>query len=138
METRRPNAFVALPYESGGIGELKAAVRQALADHDVVEMAPSESTDWSYESLKDAVQRSDFVIADLTGANPNVMFEIGLALGLNKPLLLLSQQSGTTLPSDVQARQVAIYKPDNVPEVRKYVDYWLRDTLAKRSEPATY
>lgn len=40
------------------------------------------------EVLK-SIQQADFLCADLTGLNDNVLFEIGYAIGINKPIWLL-------------------------------------------------
>ncbi len=41
------------------------------------------------EFVKERIASSDFVIADLTSANPNVYLEVGYAWGLNKKTVLL-------------------------------------------------
>jgi hypothetical protein len=50
-----------------------------------------------------------FAIADCTGRNPNVMYELGIAHTLGKPVIMLSQ-SVDDLPFDIQSRRVIIYK----------------------------
>ena len=42
-----------------------------------------------------AIQTSDFFCADLTGLNDNVLFEIGYAIGINKPIWLIFDTSHT-------------------------------------------
>ena len=37
------------------------------------------------------IAQSDLVIADLTGSNPNVFYELGLAHALRRPVILLTQ-----------------------------------------------
>jgi hypothetical protein len=50
---------------------------------------------------------SDAVIADVTRHNPNVMFEIGIAHGLGKPLvLLIDDAASANLPSDLAGYQI--------------------------------
>lgn len=46
---------------------------------------------------------SDLIIVDISGFNPNVMYEMGLAHTLNKPTILLSQELGRNerLPFDI-------------------------------------
>ncbi|NJD78925.1 MAG: hypothetical protein FIB08_17835 [Candidatus Methanoperedens sp.] len=41
------------------------------------------------EYVQIAIERADIIIADLTGSNPNVMYEVGFAHALKKPVLLL-------------------------------------------------
>src|ERR1035437_2547929 len=42
-----------------------------------------------------------FLIADLTGRNPNVFYELGLALALGKDVILLTQRADD-VPFDLQ------------------------------------
>lgn len=47
------------------------------------------------------IKECDIFIADLTTCNDNVIFEIGLAEGNNKPILLIKAESDTSqLPFD--------------------------------------
>lgn len=45
---------------------------------------------------------SSLVIVDLTGIRPNCMFEYGLALGLNKKVIVMARED-TDIPWDVSA-----------------------------------
>lgn len=42
-------------------------------------------------NILDAIQKSDFFVADISGLNPNVLFEAGFAFANRKPTLLVSQ-----------------------------------------------
>jgi hypothetical protein len=69
---------------------------------------------WVDEVLR-LIRASDAVIADLTRLNPNVMFELGMAHGLGKPLvLLLSETTNSSLPSDLVGNQYLTYAPENL------------------------
>lgn len=50
--------------------------------------------------LVQLLNSSDLVVADLTGLNPNVMYELGVRDGINKPTVLMTLQ-GTELPFDL-------------------------------------
>jgi hypothetical protein len=39
------------------------------------------------------IQEADLIVVDLSTENPNVMYEMGLAVGLNKPLLVICNQA---------------------------------------------
>lgn len=56
--------------------------------------------------------RADFVIAETTTRNPNVMYELGLAHALNKRCVLLTQGEASTLPFDVSRIAVSPYSND--------------------------
>ena len=62
--------------------------------------------------LKDIVQpiyEADVVIADLTGLNPNVMYELGLAHSFNKKTITITQDELSTLPFDLKQYRAKDY-----------------------------
>jgi hypothetical protein len=69
--------------------------------------APGRITDQIWEALTNA----DVVIADITGLNPNVMWELGCADGLGRTSVILNQNPGSS-PFDLgDRRQVAYHMP---------------------------
>ncbi len=60
------------------------------------------------EDIQDAISTSQIIIADLTGANANVFYEIGMAHAMEKPVLLLTQ-STEYVPFDLRHRRLLIY-----------------------------
>ena len=59
--------------------------------------------------IKSRIETASLVIADLTGANPNVYLEVGYAWGKNRPTLLITKK-GDELKFDVQSQRCLIYK----------------------------
>ena len=131
----RPQAFIALPGEARQSG-LQGVVEETLNKNgvDAVSIAISDSKTAPNISanILDLIRRTSFVVADVSGANPNVMFEVGMAMGMGKPILLLSRSRTPDLPVDLAAQQVAVYKPDDLSSVRRYLELWLRDALAEQ------
>ena len=65
----------------------------------------------SQSIMKDIVRgiaESDLIVADLTGSNPNVYYELGLAHSLRKPVIILTQEM-KDLPFDLRAYRVISY-----------------------------
>lgn len=58
------------------------------------------------------IQKSRAIIADLSGSNPNVFLELGLAWGVGKPYILLTQDRGE-LPFDTKTFHVIKYERDS-------------------------
>ena len=54
------------------------------------------------------INRARFLIADLTGQNPNVFYEVGLAHALGKDVLLLTQTM-TDVPFDLKGMRCIVY-----------------------------
>src|SRR4051812_35028355 len=43
------------------------------------------------DRIYNQIAKADLIIADMTGRNPNVFYEVGYAHALNKPTILLTQ-----------------------------------------------
>ncbi|HET7527381.1 MAG TPA: nucleoside 2-deoxyribosyltransferase [Burkholderiaceae bacterium] len=139
MFQEKAQAFLALPLKDSASTDLAEQIGEVLRQQDI---EPVLATDLSSSSalsdqIQAAIRRAEVVVADLTGANPNVLFEVGLALGLSKPVLLLSQTPANEVPFDLRTQQVAMYRPDDPTTVRRYVELWLRD-VRKRRQSAAY
>ncbi len=119
MSDKKKTCFVVTPIGKLGSdirrhidGVLKIAIRPAFEDEYQVEAAHTcfESTSITkqvYQKLYD----SDLVIADLTGLNPNVMYELGIRFCFGKPVILIAEE-GTPLPFDINERRTFFYKGD--------------------------
>jgi len=57
---------------------------------------------------------------------------VGMAIGMGKRLLLLASTRSSQLPVDLLALQVAVYRPDHLDAVKRYLQLWLRDELSER------
>jgi hypothetical protein len=58
---------------------------------------------WEY------VEKADVVLADLTGKNPNVMYELGLAHATNTPVVMVVQDLAD-VPFDLRSMRVITYQ----------------------------
>jgi SIR2-like domain len=63
------------------------------------------------EQIRTAVQQSRLCIADLTGSNPNVLYEVGYAQAAGKPLVLLAEEA-SSLPFDIAHQRLILYGTD--------------------------
>jgi hypothetical protein len=57
---------------------------------------------WAY------TKKAKVVLADLTGKNPNVFYELGLAHALGRPAILISE-SLEDIPFDLRALRIILY-----------------------------
>lgn len=62
-----------------------------------------------YDIFASAIGKSDFFIADVTGTNPNVMLELGVAIQLNKNVLIVTSNELKNLPFDISGIRVSKY-----------------------------
>ncbi len=68
------------------------------------------------------LERSRFIVAKVDVENLNVYFELGLAMGLDKDVLLISESSlVVTLPSDLRNWECLTYEKGNYEQLRRRV-----------------
>jgi hypothetical protein len=68
----------------------------------------------------EGIHAADLVIADVTGTNANVMYELGAAHALRKATVMMSQSIGN-LPFDLRSYLVQAYDPDG-PQTHAFVE----------------
>ena len=106
-------AFLAIPYSplfDGVKFRVVEACRSKSFRCDVTGdlSAPGAIMDQVWQGIRSA----DVVIADITGDNPNVLFEVGLSAALGKEVIVMSQNE--TLPFDIRGWRRIHYDPDEL------------------------
>ena len=69
------------------------------------------------------------VIANISGRNPNVFYELGIAHALDKPVILLAH-SKTEVPFDIRSKRIVFYQSNE--ELRERLSIMLTRTLLAR------
>jgi nucleoside 2-deoxyribosyltransferase len=64
----------------------------------------------TFEQISSGMSKAAVCVADLTGQTAGVMYVLGLAQGLGKPVVMLVQSAGE-LPFDVRLRRHIVYHP---------------------------
>lgn len=60
--------------------------------------------------IEDMIRSADIIIADLTGKNPAIFYEIGIAREMGKTIIPVSQDSPDDLPEDIRLMKVLHFK----------------------------
>ncbi len=63
------------------------------------------------------IRGADVVVADVTGSNPNVMIEVGMAAALGKEVIVISQSD--MLPFDIRHWRRITYAPADLPRLEE-------------------
>jgi hypothetical protein len=106
----KPFVFVLMPFDKKFDDVYKFGIKEACKGAG----AYSERLDEQIfaESMLDRIyvqiNKADLLIADMTGRNPNVFYEVGYAHALGKRVILLTQETGD-IPFDLQHRQHIVY-----------------------------
>lgn len=122
------SCFVMMPF-AGPIGSYyktiyepaiqKAGLRPLRADDDMFKTGKIVDQIWL------GIHSAKVLVAELTGRNPNVFYELGLAHALQKPVVLVSSNEDD-VPFDVQHIRVIYYDV--------YDPFWGEKLIAKIAE----
>lgn len=110
---KKPFIFFAAPYNNASV-ELHDAVNVASANAGftfVHANRPFEPYQDVSEEIRIAIERASLVIGDVSERNANVMWELGFAQALRKPILLLTQDPGS-IPFDLLTARAVTYQPN--------------------------
>ncbi len=131
------NRAVVIGAQDAASAQVREIIADTLREFDieVVEPEGAESASGSFDFFR-AIQLSDLVVANISGQNPNVMYELGFAHGRRKPTLLVVSQEVGRVPSDLAGILFLVYDPANVSALRKAlrneVRHIVEDRLAVR------
>jgi len=135
-----PTCFLVMPFGQSESATVHRVLREAcqraglrpLRGDDL--FTPTDILDDIWRGITGA----SYVIADISGRNPNVLYELGIAHTLAKPVLILSR-SAEDIPIDLATRRVIVYGggadwPDALAErVRAALQAMLRDYPSGRA-----
>jgi len=113
-----PRCFIVMPFGSEWSAAVNRVIRevckscgvQAVRGDDI--FSPTDILDDIWQQIIAA----DFVIADVTGRNTNVFYELGMAHAVGKPVVILAQ-SETDVPIDLKTRRWLPYDPEKAEDL---------------------
>ena len=89
------------------------------------------------EKIETAIQAASICIAEVSEDNPNVWLELGYALALDRPTVIVCDRSARSkLPFDIQHRPVVFYRTDSrsgYDELESNIIKWIRNELKNSS-----
>jgi hypothetical protein len=107
---RKASCFIVMPFSQEWSADVHRIVARACEAAGVRPMRGDDlftPTD-ILEDIWQSINAADFVTADITGRNPNVLYELGIAHTLAKPVLILSRDA-VDIPIDLATRRVILY-----------------------------
>jgi nucleoside 2-deoxyribosyltransferase len=86
------------------------------------------------EKINNSIRNADVIIADCSGRNPNVMYELGIAHAHRKKVILITKDPVHDAPSDIRHYEFIHYELDKHIEFFKKLDNALHNVFLKRYE----
>lgn len=107
-----PTLFVAMPFEGRFFDTYEVGIREAAIVAGLVcERSDRQIFDGSIiKSIHKGIRRCVGLVADVTEANPNVMYELGYAKALKKTTVIISSTPPEQLPFDIRGYQIVPYE----------------------------
>jgi hypothetical protein len=118
LDKKPPQCFVIQPFDGGVYDRrYKETVKPALEKAGVDPKRADEILGLSpvIEKIELAIAAAPICVAEVTEDNPNVWLELGYALALSRPTVIICEKDKRPkLPFDVQHRSVIFYRTDSV------------------------
>lgn len=87
------------------------------------------------DKINDFIRKADVIIADCTGRNPNVFYELGIAHAREKKVILITNDSNIhEAPSDIRHYEFIHYELDKHTEFLKKLDNALHNVFFESYE----
>lgn len=104
-------AFVLMPFSSPFDDVYKLGIKEPLESLDIRTERVDEQTfhkETILERIYNHINAADFIVADMTGRNPNVFYEVGYAHAKKKTCILLTS-SADDIPFDLKQHRHIVY-----------------------------
>ena len=87
------------------------------------------------EKIREQILRADLIIGDVTGKNPNVFYELGLAHANGKSVIFLTQEPPQEAPVDIRQFEFIEYDLGRHDELLGRLDNAIRNFFGAGYEP---
>ena len=114
IDSKKYLFFVGMPFDSQYVDSYQFGIKTMLDQHGIdtanrlFKADEQPSTIDILCKICKAIQESQYIIINISGRNPNVMFELGLAYGLNKTVFLIKDENSTEI-SDLKGLEYTCY-----------------------------
>ena len=134
----KPFVFTLMPFESSFDDIYKLGIKSTCEELDsYCERVDEQIFQGSIlDRILNQISKADVVIADMSGRNPNVFFEVGYAKALDKKLILLTS-STDDIPFDLKHYTHVIYDSSIIKlkeNLQKHLKYYFSNPDKMQSE----
>ena len=135
---RGDTCFVIMPFEEPYNKYYQSILIPAISDAGLKPLRADEifSVRPVIKDIWESIKSAEVVIAELTGRNPNVLYELGLCHGSGKSSTIILTQSIQDVPFDLKHRRCIVYDtkdPEWAPNLRESITQTIRAFLKNAS-----
>lgn len=137
--SEQPLCFIIMPLNEEFRETYEDAIRPAVQTCRLTCKRADEelSAGGVFDQIRQDIENSTICIADVTGNNPNVAAEVGLAICADKPVIMITRDDFEDLPFDFRHYRVLRYQrgKEGYNRLRKALQTSLQATLGSRGSP---
>jgi hypothetical protein len=127
--------FVIIPYADefdAVYSQVQQAAQDAMPGEQIVcdHLRDVKSAGRITDDIVMSIREAAFCVSDVTGNNPNVMWETGYAMALGKPTILIGQDVAR-LPFDLKIHRIQPYSFPDLHLLRKDLARAIQQTLSR-------
>jgi hypothetical protein len=124
--------FVMMPFQSQMDDVYRSLIKPVIEQQGLVAVRADEMTATGpiTEQIRVAIQQARLCVADLSGHNANVLYEVGIAHTLGKPTVLLTQDLAA-VPFDLRVLRFIKYAADGLELARGPLERTVRQILGE-------
>ena len=115
MELQK-KVFVIMPFGDPIAHDMYTKIVRPLCDSltlNVIRADEIFSNNVIYDDIWNGINEADIIIADISGKNPNVMYELGIAHAVKRPnTIMLTREEVTESPFDIKHIRIIGYSND--------------------------
>lgn len=137
MSDQKPFAFVLMPFSAEFDDVYKLGIQAAAEEQGVIAQRVDEQfySETMLERIYRQIDSADFIIADMTGRNPNVFYEVGYAHAKSKLCTLLTRDADD-IPFDLKQHRHLVYGNSirRLKELLASEISWLKTQVSEREK----
>jgi len=133
----KPTCFVIQSFDGGKYDRrYSETIKPALIKAEVEPQRADEILGLNpvIDKIETAIESASICIAEVSEDNPNVWLELGYALALNRPTVILCDKAKRNkLPFDIQHRPIIFYRTDSrsgYDELESSIVKWIKNELS--------
>ncbi len=131
--TLRDNwVFLAYDYSSKDIEKIMGVVSSVLNEFGLKPIIAKDvkvNYDFMYKICK-LIHESKYFVADITGLNFNVGFELGIAVGIGRDSIIVAEKSSKEA-SDLKRNEAIKYSSENIKDFNKNLTEMIKNIIQK-------
>ena len=106
--SNKPKVFVITPFNDDFLALYEELKRVFGEEYEFTNAGDLDNQQNILQDIVDGIHQAQVIIADLTGLNANVFYELGLAHAMNKKVIIITQDIGE-LPFDIKSYRANEY-----------------------------